>query len=115
MEEEAWKSLGEEWAHPHAQRSFAPDEDYRAGDGFSPGPGMSSEQMLQYRMSEYGALRRGDPRAGQAPGGAEFYNSAGNGAGYPGAARDEMGRPSAEMLRAMNEGSGHGVCLLSWV
>lgn len=117
MEEEAWKSLGEEWAQPHAHRGFSTDEDFRAGDGFS--SGMSTEHMMQYRMSEYGALRRGDPRAGVPHGGAgaEFYNGqgAGNGAGYhAGAAKEEMGRSTAEMLHAMNEGSAHGESILVW-
>ena len=63
-------------------------------------------------MSEFGAMRRGDPRMGHGPGGADFYNGHGpvNGAGYPrGGGKDDMGPTTQDMLRAMHEqGSAHG-------
>lgn len=114
MEEESWKQMSEDWAHgPPQQRGFAPEEDFRAGDGFAPGPGISMEQMMQHRMSEFGAMRRSDPRVGRGPGGAEFYNGPVNGTGYPrGGGKDDMGPPTPDMLRAMQEqGMALGKCL----
>ena len=70
---------------------------------------MSMEQMM-HRMGEYGAIRRGDPRASQhGPGGPEgFYNghAPANGAGYRGGSvKDEM-HAQADMMRAMHDAHG---------
>lgn len=119
MDDEAWKSIGEDWSHPiPPHRGFGPDEscvDYRPVDGFHPGaPGqMSMEQMMQHRMGEFGALRRGDPRAiHHAPGTSDFYNGhTANGAGFP-AVKDELGRHTVDMMRAMNEGPPHGMWIV---
>ena len=106
MDEDGWKLPMEEWAAPGGggPRGHFPDEDLRAVDGFMYGQGgMSMEQMMHYRMGEYGAVRRED-RGGRSRG----HAAANGGAPYPGGGdKDEMGRPAGEM-RSMHDGLAHG-------
>jgi len=111
MDEDGWKLPMEEWAAPGGggPRGHFPDEDLRAGDGFMYGPGgMSMEQMMHYRVGEYGAVRRVD-HGGRSRG----HAAANGGATYPdGGDKDEMGRPAGDM-RSMHDGLAHGKCTSS--
>ena len=111
MDEDGWKLPMEEWAAPGGggPRCHFPDEDLRAGDGFMYGPGgMSMEQMMHYRVGEYGAVRRVD-HGGRSRG----HAAANGGATYPdGGDKDEMGRPAGDM-RSMHDGLAHGKCTSS--